>query len=381
MPEAPTETEGTPAAFHLGHRRWLDGVRGTAILLVVLFHLRILVGGFLGVDVFFVLSGFLITCVLAGEHDRRGSIRFGRFYLRRALRLLPAFLTYVAVCYLYVRATDPEEVGTYLRGALVAVLYLANWPALHQTDMPLLGHTWSLAVEEQFYLLWPVLLWGMLRLGSARRTILIVVGVGIVAAAVHRAVLFEMRPPPGPERAMHIARLYEGLDTRADALLAGCLVGLATTWGRLPRSERAIVQLKIASRLSYVGLAFMFWRAGMDHHNMYYGLYAATAVMVAIVLVRQLVAPARWLTLVLESAPLVGLGRISYALYLYHVLVIGALGAERFGRSAPMEALLAGSLSVAAAVASYYLVERPFLRLKGRVAAAEPRGAEAPPPR
>src|SRR5262249_10912041 len=147
-----------PASFHrLGYRRWLDGLRGLAILLVLAFHFGCLAGGSLGVDVFFVLSGFLITTLLVEEWQGRGSIGLKHFYLRRGLRLLPAFLALLLICLACTFfAENAAEAAAGRKEVWVAGCYVSNWPELHRTSMPTLGHTWSLSVEEQFYLLWPV---------------------------------------------------------------------------------------------------------------------------------------------------------------------------------------------------------------------------------
>src|SRR6516225_5035441 len=172
------------AGFHLGYRRWLDGLRGLAILMVLAFHLGYLPGGSLGVDVFFVLSGFLITTLLVEEWNRRGSISLKTFYLRRALRLLPAFLTLLLLCTLAgLFLSSAQERPARRQEVIVAGCYIANLPNLHHTPMPILGHTWSLSVEEQFYLLWPLLLVLMLGLKLPRRRILLLVCGGILLSA------------------------------------------------------------------------------------------------------------------------------------------------------------------------------------------------------
>src|SRR5579885_2477102 len=156
---SPRPDNDPPGGFHLGYRPWLDGLRGLAILAVFVYHLQLITGGFLGVDVFFVLSGFLITSLLLEEWQRRGTISFPRFYMRRALRLLPAFFAFLLACFVYIVIFRPDEVAAFRKEALVAACYVSNWPTLHQVPMPTLGHAWSLSLEEQFYFLWPLLLY------------------------------------------------------------------------------------------------------------------------------------------------------------------------------------------------------------------------------
>ncbi len=357
--------------FRLGHRPWLDGLRGAAVLLVLLFHLRLISGGFLGVDVFFVLSGFLITCLLVEEWERRGSIRLGRFYLRRALRLAPALIALLIACVVYVAVVRPETLGTFQWEVLIVALYITNWPTWHGVNVTILGHTWSLAIEEQFYLLWPIILIGLLRLRLKRRTILGIVGAAILTTAVHRAVLLSTKPPPGPEREALLARLYVGLDTRADGLLVGCFVGLLAVWGMLPTSRSARVASSIAVPIGLLGFGVLLMRSSPDHQSLLNGLFTVVALIVGTTITRELTTPSLVLSRVLSIAPLTALGRVSYAVYLWHMPIIAELGPQTVGWRAPGRTLLAIGLTIVAAVASFHLVERPCLKLKERLAKAE----------
>jgi peptidoglycan/LPS O-acetylase OafA/YrhL len=366
-PAAPAVGDEPEArSFRLGYRRWLDGLRGVAILSVLAFHLGFLPGGSLGVDVFFVLSGFLITTLLVEEWQRRGSIRLRAFYLRRGLRLLPAFLTLLlilALSSLWIRSA--AEARARRAEVLVAGCYLANWPTFHSVGLPILGHTWSLSVEEQFYLLWPLLLCGLLRRKLARRLILLLVCAGILASAAHRMALYHAHP--GPDRAAHVMRLYMGLDTRADSLLVGCLVGLLASWGLLPRSRRAVFWGGSASLIGVAVLGYLARNRCLDHSQYYHGLFTGVALMVGVLIVRLLVSPSRLGSLLLESAPLVGVGRISYGLYLFHVPVIRWLNPAGLGWRYPGMTLLVVGLTLASALLSYFCIERPCLRLKDRL--------------
>jgi peptidoglycan/LPS O-acetylase OafA/YrhL len=362
--------------FQLGYRRWLDGLRGLAILSVLAFHLHLLPGGSLGVDIFFVLSGFLITALLAEEWQRRGSISLKAFYLRRSLRLLPAFLTLLLLLgfsSLWIESAD--EARARRAEVIVAGCYIANWPNLHRTGMPTLGHTWSLSVEEQFYLLWPVLFYGMLRLGLSRRQVLLFVCTGIVASALHRMVLYDLHRVFGPEKAANVMRLYMGLDTRADTLLVGCLLGLLVSWDMLPRTQRFVFWVGIASLVSVVSLSYLSCYRCLDHSQYYHGLFTAVALMVGVIIVRLLSRPSGLGSRVLESAPFVGAGRISYALYLFHIPIISWLRPAGLGWRFPATTLLVVGLTLASALLSYCCIERPCLRLKDRM---RPRAATAP---
>jgi peptidoglycan/LPS O-acetylase OafA/YrhL len=353
--------------FHLGHRPWLDGVRGVAVLLVLAFHFRFLTGGCFGVDVFFVLSGFLITTLLASEWQRRGAISLPRFYLRRLLRLFPALAALLACGYVFTAMYRPAEEPQYRREMLYAALYLSNFQSLHHLTFSSLGHTWSLAVEEQFYLIWPLVLVLLLRSRVSPRTLVWIVAAGVVASAVHRNVLFYFRPPQGPLRNPAIMRLYTGLDTRADALLMGCLAGLLATWNLLPKSLLFRRLLGVAAAASTAGLAFAFTQSCMDRNAWYYGGFTLLALAVAIIITQLLANRSGAATKILSSFPLTVLGRLSYGLYLYHIPVVEWLGLREMGWKAPGETATAVGVTFAAAVLSYYLVERPFLRLKDRL--------------
>jgi peptidoglycan/LPS O-acetylase OafA/YrhL len=372
------------APFHLGYRPWLDGLRGVAVLMVLAFHLHLLPGGSFGVDVFFVLSGFLITSLLVEEWGRNGTISLRRFYLRRALRLLPAFAALLSACFLYTLLFCPDEEAAFCKEALVAACYVANWPMLHQTPMFLLGHTWSLSVEEQFYLLWPILLYALLRIRLNHRLILLAVFAGVIASGSLRCLLYCLHAPTAARKAATVARLYMGLDTRADALLVGCLIGLLAAWDRLPKSGPALTTLRAGALASAVGLAYVALYSCCDHSQFYYGLFTGVALAIGAVLVCLLAAPPVLAIWFLERPALVAVGRASYALYLFHMPIFQIVGRERLATVAGAATAIA--LSAAAAAASYFCIERPCLRLKHRLrsgndalpaAAAKPRRAAA----
>jgi len=372
MDRAAPDSQACPDAGELGYRRWLDGLRGVAILAVLAYHFDLLQGGFLGVDIFFVLSGFLITTLLADEWRRFGSISLPRFYGRRALRLLPAFWALLIVCAVWARFTPPAEAAARYKEIVLAGCYVINWTALHCSPTPVLGHTWSLSIEEQFYLLWPLMLFGLLRAGLRRRAILVVIGIGIVASAALRAYLYSLHRYGDPLWQENVYRLYLGLDTRADALLAGCFVGLLTAWDLLPKSRQSVSRCGLAAVISAVVLGYLMVRSRHAQHTLYCGGFTLVAVLVAVILVRLIVVPSRFARAVLESGPLVGVGRISYALYLFHMPIIAWLVPGYRGWKNPGSSLLALGVIFAAATASYFLIERPCLRLKGRLRRSAP---------
>src|SRR5262245_51790762 len=152
-----------PGAF--GYHPALDGLRGVAILAVMIYHSGLGRGGYLGVDVFFALSGFLITTLLCDEYAATGTIAFRKFYARRALRLLPALVVFVAVWLAVLYATLEPRFWAFVTGFGLAVLfYVANWVGIWVLPLGVFGHTWSLAIEEQFYVLWPLVILAVVRL-------------------------------------------------------------------------------------------------------------------------------------------------------------------------------------------------------------------------
>jgi peptidoglycan/LPS O-acetylase OafA/YrhL len=363
-----TPNSGAPASpFRLGYRRWLDGLRGVAILLVLAAHIGHLRGGPLGVDIFFVLSGFLITCLLVEEWETRRTISLKHFYWRRAIRLLPAFFLLLAIAGLdaLFLHSGPERLARF-RAIAISACYLANWSILHPAQLFMLGHTWSLSLEEQFYLIWPVCLFIMLRSGLSRRTILLIVCAAIGLCCGHRLALLASRPAAGPEQLEYMIRMYVGFDTRADSLLVGCAAGLLVSWHMLPRSRRFIFWTGWIAAFSALFLCYLAWRHNQLEPRYHRGLFTVVAVMVAVIIVRLLSAPSRIGSLLLESAPLVGAGRISYSLYLFHSPVIVWLWPQGSMSLGLVDALAIVAATFGIALLSYYGVERPCLRLKTR---------------
>jgi peptidoglycan/LPS O-acetylase OafA/YrhL len=231
-----------PKPFSLGYRPALDGLRAVAVLAVLTYHVGWIPGGFLGVDVFFMLSGFLITTLLCEEHARTGTISIRRFYVRRARRLLPALVLFLLICGGILFVTRPSAFWPTLGGNLLGVLsYGANWLIIYWRGLGVFGHTWSLAIEEQFYLAWPLLLLGLLR-GARPRLIV----AGLVTAAAGSLAWRLALALDGAS----FARLYAATDTHADGLLVGAALavwlhhrGVGGSPGRLRRVGGTIATL------------------------------------------------------------------------------------------------------------------------------------------
>jgi len=335
----------------------LDGIRAVAILAVLLYHhyqydvpgSHAWAGGFLGVDIFFVLSGFLITTLLLHEHARADRIDFGRFWSRRARRLLPALFAVVVVTALLGRYAFTAATAAGVRSeGFATLLYVENWNRLGGSPSAL-SHTWSLSVEEQWYLVWPLLLAALL-IWSRRRnhSLLWPVAILIVASAAECAMLFHGIGE----------RSYYGTDTRAQSLLVGAF--LAVVLIRRPPGRSRVVE--IAGWLALGFLALVIWRMHSVDPLLYRGGFllvaAAAAVLVAAV---QQSGPGP-LGRLFASRPLVAVGLISYGLYLYQYPVYLWLTASRTHLTA-FPLLVARLVAVGlVAVASYFLIERPFLR-------------------
>lgn len=359
-------TEGAPGAatatgVHLPRVRALDGLRGVAVLAVLLFHDTRLRGGYLGVDLFFVLSGYLITSLLLVEQRDRGRVRLARFYERRARRLLPAMvlaLLFVAV-YAAVWA-HPSELPRIRWDGLATFFYVANWRDIvakqNYWDIfrapSALQHTWSLSIEEQFYALWPLIVLGTLTVRRSARAVLVVaLGIGSTCAAL--TVYGALRH--GDQRLF-----YYGTPSRAPALLMGAaLAAVVQTRGTL-RSRGGRVALEVAAIASAGYLAFEWARQGGDGLDLYRGPLLLCGLAATVVIASAAHPERGLLARVLAFPPLVGAGLISYGLYLYHWPMYLILTRARTGLSGwPLFGTRAAA-STAIAIASYVLVEQPI---------------------
>lgn len=347
--------------FTLGHRPELDGLRGVSILLVLLLHLRLfettgvfgLPGGFLGVDIFFVLSGFLITSLLVQEFDRTGSISLKGFYLRRALRLGPALAVLIPLACLFAIFAGAQRHET-LQGAWLTLSYVSNWFYAFGYGSPLdpLGITWSLAIEEQFYLVWPLTLALLLRSGVRRGWILGMLVFLVALVGVHRFAL--------ASNGATVERMYYATDTRADGLLIGCIVGLLLSWG-LVRSAP-----KILASIGAALLALLVLFVPGDAALYYFGGFTVVALSVGAIIARLMFSPSRLALALLRHPVLVWIGKVSYGLYLWHWTVIDFTFPEH-GRPSIVQFVSAVALSFAFTALSFYLIEKRFLALKDRI--------------
>ncbi len=359
---AKLDAESTSAS--LGYRPSLDGLRGLSILGVMAYHSGLISGGYLGVDVFFVLSGFLITTLLVEEHQRQGRVSFRRFYMRRALRLLPALFATVGICASAELAFASPEASQHTWGAVAAVvLYVANWAMIAGHPLFVLGHTWSLAIEEQFYFVWPPSLVLLTRVVRRRGWILAMVAVGGVLVPAYRILLMS--------RGASLLHLYVGLDARADSLLIGCAVGLLIGWKMLTPSPRFRVASRIAAIAATLTLAYLFVEATWPKDYLFHATSTITSIATALLIVKLFMAPSKF-DCVLEGSPLVGLGRISYGLYLWHYPIFYVFGALNVPGVFPSPSRIPAAwlATLVIATASFLVLERPVLRLKRHFSAS-----------
>ena len=346
----------------------LDGVRAIAVTLVILFHLSpgTTIGGYLGVDLFFVVSGFLITTLLLRERNETGRIALGAFWSRRARRLLPALVVLVLVCCTAAGAIGGDVlVGLGLQ-VLGAATFSSNWLFLAAgssyfgDSLPeLFRNLWSLAVEEQFYLLWPLLL-VLVLFRMPRRLRLVLVAVLAAASAGAMAVLYSP---------VDSTRVYYGTDTHAFGLAIGALLALvAISWPRraLEWPHAARVGLGVAGPLALLALLGFAVLMPGDAPFVFRGGLVIVAVLTAIVIATLLV-PSTPLARLLDLGVFRWVGKRSYGLYLWHwpvfVLVVSALpGWRRDGASGWALGGIALAIRVAAAALSYRFVEQPIRR-------------------
>ena len=326
----------------------LDGLRGLAVLAVVVFHLAAgwAVNGYVGVDVFFALSGFLITALLLGERARTGRIALPQFYARRLLRLYPALLvTVLGVLLLGVLAGQP---GRVVPGAVAALAYAANWWIYTGHEAVLLDHTWTLAIEEHFYLLWPVLV----LLLTERRLRALGLGVAAVLAVVVLT--------PWPDAVEGVRGSY----LRGAPIVWGSALA-ALVHGRQPGPRvQALAAWAGLGALLLLGVILVVpWPLPLVWLT---GVRSVPGLLSVLVIAAAVLHPPAPAARALCWGPLRWVGRRAYGVYLYHLPVVMVLGFQVDALPGWARAPLACGVTLALAALSYQWIERPFLLLKRR---------------
>jgi peptidoglycan/LPS O-acetylase OafA/YrhL len=340
----------------------LDGLRGLAVLGVLLFHGEIsgFGGGFLGVSIFFTLSGFLITSLLLVERDRKRRISLGKFWGRRARRILPAALIALAgVAIFGLTVADAHQAERLPADGLSALTEVANWrfvlgdqsyAALFSAPSPA-QHFWSLAIEEQFYLIFPLIVTVLLFAASGRRKVLTI---AVVTLAVLSAGLAALLYSPGHDP----SRVYYGTDTRAVELLIGALLALLLTGRRRLETRSVRIGVAAVGTAALVGLFAAWTTVEQSDGVLYRGGLAVHALLVAAVITAALVpGPVRT---ALASPPFIALGLISYGVYLYHWPIFLWLTPERTGLDGYALFGERLALTIAVATVSFLWIERPI---------------------
>jgi peptidoglycan/LPS O-acetylase OafA/YrhL len=358
------ESGEASAPARLSYHPALDGLRAVAVLAVIAYHdaYAWAAGGFLGVDTFFVLSGFLITTLLVLEFQRSETVNLLAFWGRRLRRLLPALLLVLLAVGIYSATAAPSIQLDAIRGdSLASLFYVANWRFIatgsSYFDLFLapspVRHLWSLAIEEQFYLVWPLVVFGCFKVfHGSRRALLAISLVGIVASSIVMAALYDSADP---------SRAYFGTDARIHTILVGAVLALVL----LARPPRTATAQRTVQVLGFVGAAGVAWsmHSLSDQSSSYYhggSLLFAVAVAALIAAVMQ---PTRTvLRLGLALTPLVWIGQISYGLYLWHWPVNVYLTEARTGWGPTQLNATRLAITFAFAIASYYLVEMPIRR-------------------
>lgn len=348
--------------FRLGHRPALDGLRAIAVLVVIIFHLNsnALPGGYLGVDIFFVLSGFLITSLLLEEWQSTGSLNVGRFYWRRVVRLMPALLLVVGACWTYAYAFSPiEEQETLVHAGKMVLAFQTDWFFANAMDfLTYFAHTWSLSVEGQFYLIWPLVLGFMLWRKAGPRAMALTMLLGILSCNLYRTLQID------PEATNVFPRLYPKLELRGDSFLTGALVAVLAGYNLLPQTVRFRTWLRGTAQAAAVMIAILIydgpsWQTQM--YPMFHGMFLVVAALVGVLLLALLYEPSHLVSEILESTFLTWIGKLSYGLYLWHFPMLMLLPATTLKVPAPLVWKVQIVATFAVAAASYYAIERPLL--------------------
>jgi len=332
----------------------LDGMRAVAVFLVIFYHFGFdWVPGAHGVMIFFVLSGFLITRLLLLENEKSGRVSLKAFYLRRVLRIFPAFYCYWGILVAFLLLTGKQILWPH---AWSALSYLSNYyVALNGDPNNGFSHTWSLGIEEQFYLLWPALFL-VLRRNLARMTSFLTYLIG--AVWLYRALLcFWLE--------LNQAYFYAAFDARMDHLMIGCLLAVLVQTRALNSFWQAISSNMFAPLITLallISSIYLDFTLGFDYRDVVG--FAVEPVLIALLLAQLISLHSTLLWSWLDSSIACYLGRISYSLYLYQQITLHPAKKILSGQPVLVQLVAAIVVTITVASGSYYLIERPFLKLK-----------------
>jgi peptidoglycan/LPS O-acetylase OafA/YrhL len=355
--------------FHVARVPALDGVRGIAILLVFAVHTapQLLVGGRIGVDLFFVLSGFLITSILLQEFRERGAIHLGYFYMRRALRLLPALFSVIAFIVIFTWITQPSNLPITLWNAIGALFYFYNWQIViapfpdYLSGRWMFTHLWSLSIEEQFYTSWPLIVLLLFRFRTPRWAKISVVIAGIVLPEIARVILWRR------DSSLHsVYLLYFRTDLRMDGLMWGALAAMLIDARLIPTGQLKDV-VSWAAPVAFVMLVLIAAQEWLYNGRLFLFGFSLVGVSSSVLIYGVACCPLPFFNVALEYRPLRWIGMVSYGLYLWHWPMIRVVEGFNLG---PLPAMILefGATFTISAI-SFYCYERPFLQLKDRFVA------------
>ena len=351
------QLKSTARVYPLGYLASLDGMRGLMTLGVLAAHTRYLLfpGAIVFMDAFFAMSGYLITSLLINEYHRSGRIDFKKFYLRRLKRLYPALIAMLCVSFIF-SLIFSHELWMRVIDDVVAFTYISNyWRAFNGPGLWYNVHTWSLSLEEQFYLIWPltfVLLVRFFKMSWTTVAILLVMALGFWAWRIYLTL-----------DGAQIVRLYNSFDTRADSLLFGCALAIALKLFDLTQYPR--ISTWLAWSLVPLSALGIFWGLNIDDHmRWYYMVSPLMGSIPAVICVAALVQPKRtFMHLIYEHPIPVFLGRICYGLYIWHYPVFSLLRGEL--QQPYIGVFLIGwPIAFGLALGSYFLIERRFMRAR-----------------
>jgi peptidoglycan/LPS O-acetylase OafA/YrhL len=373
---------GDPAprsTFRLGNRPPLTGFRAFALTTVLVYHSNFHTwpGSWIAIQMFFVLSGFLITSMLAAEGNRNGRVSLKSFYARRAARLLPPLVLTIALILVYAAVVHVDEASTRVWGdSFAALFYFADYRQAfgHEPFFGYLAQTWSLSIEEQFYVIWSVLMVTAVALRKKALAYGFAVS-GLVFSIADR--LWQAYSAPHFSDAT-FTRVYYSFDGRADALFLGCLLGLLATDGYLNDWGRRWKQLLGAAAVASVGfLIWILYNAPLFQRVMVVWWIPLTTLASAIIIVHFVINAKGWGARVVGLGLFVFLGDLTYTLYLVHWPVYLAIEPTHSLGYWPTE-IIRLAVIFTIAIGSWFLIEKPLMRWRQRSAARAlgPTGAE-----